>query len=66
MGTFIAGLFSMIIGFLITLIAVGLDQSVTFDTAGFWHWLPTIVGVIFGLIIWFGDALAFADVDLFD
>lgn len=62
MGQFLGGLFCMVVGFLITLLAIGIGPA-TFSTASFWYWLPTIIGVVLGLLIWTGGDL---DFDLFD
>lgn len=60
---FVAGLFCMVLGFFITTVVVGIDQTATLSTASFWQWLPCIIGVIVGVLIWFGGD---ADFDLFD
>ena len=52
----------MVLGLVISLVAIGVS-SVTIATAGFWYWLPAVIGVILGLLIWTGDEL---DFDLFD
>lgn len=61
MGQFLGGLFCMVVGFFITLILLAVT-STTFATASFWIWLPTIIGVLLGVIIWTGGELDFFDV----
>jgi hypothetical protein len=53
---FLSGLACMVLGLVVSLIVIGLS-SVTIATASFWYWLPTIVGVVLGLLIWSGGEL---------
>ena len=64
MEQFIAGLFCMIVGLVISLLIIGISPSITFENAGFWPWLSTIIGVVLGLLIWSGGECL--DFDLFD
>jgi hypothetical protein len=62
MGQFLGGLFCMAVGFLITAAIVGINPNITLATAGFFAWLPTIIGVIIGLLVWTGGELDLLDV----
>jgi hypothetical protein len=59
MGQFLGGLFCMVVGIMISLIAIGISASVTLGTASFWYWLPAIIGVVLGLLVWTGGDLDF-------
>lgn len=52
----------MVLGLVISLVAIGVS-SVTIATAGFGYWLPAMIGVILGLLIWTGGELDFNPFD---
>lgn len=62
MGQFLGGLFCMVVGFLITATIAGINPNITLSTAGFLTWLPTIIGVVIGLLVWTGGELDLLDV----
>ena len=65
MEQFIAGLFCIALGWIITGGIVLCNADITFANAGLWTWLPAIIGTVLGLLIWTGGDFDF-DINPFD
>lgn len=65
MGQFIAGLFCIVVGLVVSLLIIGASAAVTVSTASLGYWIPAIIGGVLGLLIWSGGDLDF-DFNPFD